>query len=178
MQKLGLQTFTLAQNQAQLDYEKGLLSTDSFFKIWQKDFPPISRNQFVFAWNAVLLDFPQRRFDFIKNLSKSAQFQLILLSNTNELHIEYIRRNVEFFDKFLNCFDAVYLSYEINLRKPDAAIFEFVLKEHQLLSEECLFIDDTPENTLTARKLGFQVWNLHPKSQDITDLFHHNNSLF
>jgi glucose-1-phosphatase len=37
-----------------------------------------------------------------------------------------------FLQNFRNCFDAFYLSHEINFRKPDAAIYEFVLKKHDL----------------------------------------------
>ena len=57
------------------------------------------------------------------------------------------------------------------MRKPDATIFEFVLTENNLKPEECLFVDDTLENTKAASTLGINVWNNNPKTEDIIDLF-------
>ena len=64
-----------------------------------------------------------------------------------------------------------YLSHEIQLRKPNADIYEFVLKENNLKPEECLFIDDTKENTDTANKLGIHTWNIDETTEDIINLF-------
>ncbi|WP_313791546.1 HAD-IA family hydrolase [Lacinutrix neustonica] len=102
----------------------------------------------------------------------------MLLSNTNELHINCIKKHITFYDDFKNCFDRFYLSHEINLRKPNATIFEYVLKQNALKPEECLFIDDTKENILAAQQLNFQVWNNDPKTEDIIDLFTIKSTLF
>ena len=129
-------------------------------------------------WNFILRDFPEHRLKFIKQLAKDNNHQLILLSNTNELHIDYIKKNVSFYEEFKNCFDQFYLSHEINLRKPNADIFNFVLTENNLKAEECLFIDDTLENTQTAQQLGINVWNNNPATEDIVDIFTIKKELF
>jgi putative hydrolase of the HAD superfamily len=41
-------------------------------------------------------------------------------------------------------------SFEIGIRKPDAKIFNFVLKESSLIADETLFVDDAISNTKSA----------------------------
>ncbi len=161
-----------------LEYEKGLITSAEFLNTYTSEYKDIRDEDIVNSWNAILVDFPKYRFDFIKNLSAEKKYKLILLSNTNEIHIEWVQENVPFFKEFRNCFDAFYLSHEINFRKPDAAIYEFVLKEHDLKPEECLFIDDTKENTDAATALGIHTWNLDPAREDIVDLFTVKSDLF
>lgn len=159
-------------------YEMGLVSTEAFLTSYVNTFSSRNNQEIKAAWNAILMDFPKYRFQFIKKLSEEKNFQLILLSNTNEIHIDWIKGTIPFFEDFKNCFDAFYLSHEINLRKPNSDIFDYVLKRHQLKPEECLFIDDTTENTEAAAKLGIHVWNLEPTREDIIDLFTTNKALF
>jgi len=159
-------------------YEQGFMSTDAFIACYMEKFPDISREDIIEAWNYILIDFPKYRFDFIKKLAQEKKYELILLSNTNELHINWVKKNVLFYEEFKSFFKAFYLSHEIQLRKPNENIFEFVLKENNLVAKECLFIDDTAENTDTASRLNINVWNNNPKTEDITDLFSIKKDLF
>ncbi|WP_034057842.1 HAD family hydrolase [Lacinutrix jangbogonensis] len=159
-------------------YEQGLLSTEEFVEFYQENFPKLSKKQIIEAWNYIICDFPPKRLAFIEQLAKEKKYNLILLSNTNELHIESIKKHIPFYDDFKAAFNTFYLSHEIMLRKPNADIFEFVLKENNLNAKDCLFIDDTLENTETAKKLGFNVWNNNPKTEDIIDLLTIKSELF
>ena len=51
------------------------------------------------------------------------------------------------------------------MRKPNPAIFEMVLKENNLLAEETLFIDDSPQHIEGAKKVGLNtlLMNVHPE---------------
>lgn len=159
-------------------YEQGLLSTEEFLAFYTENFPKLSKKEIIEAWNYILCDFPTKRFDFIKQLAKDKKYNLILLSNTNELHIECIKKQVSFYKDFKSCFSKFYLSHKIMLRKPNVDIFEFVLNENNLKAKDCLFIDDTKENTETAAKLGIHVWNNDPKTEDVVDVFTIKNNLF
>ncbi len=161
-----------------LEYEKGLITTTDFLNHYKSEFGHLGENEIINSWNAILVDFPEYRLEFIKNLSAENKYQLILLSNTNEIHIQWVKENVPFYEEFRNCFDAFYLSHEINFRKPDAAIYEFVLAKHALKPEECLFIDDAEENTRSAAALGIKTWNLNPAKEDVVDLFTIKSELF
>lgn len=166
-----LETFSEEINAFNAFYEQGLISTDEFIEFYLENFPDLNEEDILYAWNNIIKDFPEHRLEFIKNLAKEKKFNLILLSNTNELHIDWIKERVSFYEDFKNCFHKFYLSHEIQLRKPDASIYNFVLNENKLNPKECLFIDDTIENTNAAKKLGINVWNIDETKQDIVDLF-------
>ncbi len=53
-------------------------------------------------------------------------------------------------------FDFLFLSSEMGMVKPDAEIYETVLKAIALPPESVLFIDDKPENIEAARRSGMQ----------------------
>ena len=72
------------------EYEKGLISTAELITHFNDKFPNIATQDFIKAWNSIILDFPEHRLEFIEKLSKENNYQLILLSNTNHLHIEQV----------------------------------------------------------------------------------------
>ncbi len=152
-------------------YEQGLISTNEFLEFYTENFPKLSNKELIDIWNFMLKDFPAHRLEFLKQLKLDSKYNLILLSNTNELHINWIKKHVPFYETFKSYFHAFYLSHEIQLRKPNQDIFEFVLNQHKINANECLFIDDNTDNVNTAEKLGIKVWNIDPKTDDIINLF-------
>ena len=152
-------------------YEMGLVSTDKFLTFFEERLH-VSQDKLKRAWNSILLDFPKERLRFIQNLSESKKYRLFLLSNTNDLHISWIQQNwgMEQYNAFKICFEQFYLSHEINLRKPNNNIYEFVLTSNDLEPKETLFIDDTKENTDAAKALGIHIWNLKPGKEDVLEL--------
>lgn len=159
-------------------YEQGLLSTDEFLEFYLDNFPNLDRDEIVGTWNYILRDFPNHRLEYVQQLAADKKYKLILLSNTNEMHINWIKENVGFYEEFKANFDAFYLSHEIQLRKPNVNIYEYVLKENNLKAEESLFIDDTEENILSAAKLGIHTWHINPETDDVTSLFSAKSELF
>jgi putative hydrolase of the HAD superfamily len=176
MAALGVTEITTEMMDVYHQYEKGLMTTEAFISFFYEKFN-IPKKDLVDAWNAVLLDFPKRRLDFLQELAKSKKYRLFLLSNTNDLHIKWVQNSLgdTFYNEFKNCFEQFYLSYEINFRKPDVEIYEFVLNENDLIAPQTLFVDDLKENTDAASTLGIQTWNLIPKQDDVTELFSKNN---
>ena len=156
-------------------YEMGLVSTDKFLTFFEERLS-VSQDKLKKAWNSILLDFPKERLRFIQNLSESKKYRLFLLSNTNDLHISWIQKNwgMEQYNAFKICFEQFYLSHEINLRKPNNNIYEFVLTTNKLAPKETLFIDDTKENTDAAKALGIHIWNLKPGKEDVLELLTKN----
>lgn len=175
---LGYQGFSEEMQVQNLQYEKGLISTPEFIEFYRPHFANISEEDLIATWNAVIGDFPKHRLDFLQEIAAKNQYKLILLSNTNALHIEHIAAETSFYKDFIACFDQVYLSHEMGLRKPDPAIYETVLKGENLNPETCFFIDDLIENTQAAEQLGIKTWNLQPGKEDIVDLFSIYNDLF
>jgi FMN phosphatase YigB (HAD superfamily) len=170
LKKLGLKEWNSILDALNLDFEKGKISETEFILGFQNYIPNASINQIRDAWNAVLLDFPLYRLEFLQMVSK--KHKLFLLSNTDSIHIEQFQNKVgiSFYRDFYQCFEKVYFSYELGMRKPDAAIFEFVIKEHDLLPKNTLFVDDNLENIESAGKLGLQVWHLQKGVEDVIEL--------
>lgn len=173
-----LEAFTEDMLRINEQYEMGLISNDEFLNFYNTAFPEHSTEKILDIWNAILKDFPHHRLEFLKELAESNAYKLILLSNTNDLHIEFVKSYVPFFNEFKSYFNVFYLSHEIHLRKPNANIYEFVLNENNLKADETLFVDDTTENTDAAQKLGIHTWNINPVTEDVTTLFKTKKDLF
>ncbi len=175
MTKFGFKEITPELDTLFKDYEKGLLSSEAFLDTTHSAFPKASKQDLIQAWNTILLDFPEYRLDFLEEFAQQNRYKLLLLSNTNAIHIDHVKTimGMDRFNRFKNAFDQFYLSYEMKMRKPDAEIFEYVLQENGLVAAETLFVDDTKENTDTASSVGIQVWNLQVGKEDIIDLKQH-----
>ncbi|CAN1497758.1 COG1011 Predicted hydrolase (HAD superfamily) [Flavobacteriaceae bacterium] len=171
LKKLGLKEWNSNLDALNLDFEKGKISETEFILGFQNYIPNASIHQIREAWNAILLDFPLYRLEFLQMLSQ--KYRLFLLSNTDSIHIERFqhRAGISFYRDFYQCFEKVYFSFELGMRKPDSAIFEFVIKEHNLLPKNTLFVDDNLQNIESAEKLGLQVWHLQKGEEDVIDLF-------
>ena len=157
------------------NYETGNVNSETFvntLKLYNSSFSWFYNKimEFNHCWFSLL-----SRWIF-KNLNTTRDYKLILLSNTNELHIDFIKKQVPFYDEFKSCFDEYYLSHEIKLRKPNKEIFDFVLKSNDINADETLFIDDTLEHINSASKLNIKTWWLKP-NEDITSLLTIKNNL-
>ncbi len=171
MTKYGFAEITPELDTLFKNYEMGLITSEEFLGHTGKLFPSATQQNLIDAWNAILLDFPEERLQFLENLANEGLYRLFLLSNTNEIHIENEKRKMgERFTSFQNAFEGFYLSYEMGKRKPDLNIFEQVLDENSLMPEQTLFVDDTKENTDAAAQLGIKTWNLQVGKEDIVQL--------
>ena len=119
----------------------------------------------------MLLDLPPARLDLLKKMKNT--HRTFLLSNTNEIHIQCFSKSLQQqigVSDLSDYFEKVYLSYEINLRKPDVEIFKYVLDNNRLNPAETLFIDDSPQHIEGAKKLGIHTYWLDVKKESITDI--------
>ena len=102
---------------------------------------------------------PVRRLQFVRSLR--SRLHTYMLSNTNPIHWDY-SNHVLLADAGLrmeDCFDQIFLSYQLHLAKPDPAIFRTVLAEAGLRPEETLFVDDSADNCRIAAASGLQVFH-------------------
>ena len=118
----------------------------------------------------MLLDLPENRLALIQCLKK--EFSIYLLSNTNAIHIDAFKNKIgnRKWVKFCNLFDKIYLSHELGLRKPNTAIFKYILKEQNLKPQEVFFIDDSLQHIEGANKLAIKTHHLK-NGEEITTLF-------
>jgi glucose-1-phosphatase len=143
------------------EFETGKIDNAAFIKGIQQIAPePVTEQQIIYAWNALLLDFPLERIELLEKLKK--RYRIFLLSNTNALHYEAFQHTLHSLTGKLleDIFEKTYYSHTANLRKPDAAIYKLVTDENNLNPAETLFIDDTASNFSGAEEAGIQTFHL------------------
>ena len=103
-------------------------------------------------WIESITDVIDGTVEIVRKLKK-AGWPLYLLSNFSAEKYQLMQQRYD----FLQLFDDTIISGEHKLVKPDAAIFHLTLNRIRRNANECLFIDDSPPNIETARKLGFHT---------------------
>jgi len=176
-QKLGVENYNDLYTQfKQVDIfdklEKGEITPVCFCnEIRKMSNIDITDKQIIFAWNAMLLDFPVKRLELLQKLKN--KYKIYLCSNTNEIHLaSYNKTLKETFgiDNLGDIFIKEYYSHVVGMRKPDTDIFQLIIDENNLNPKETLFIDDSPQHIDGARKVGLLVYHL-ANGEDILDLF-------
>jgi putative hydrolase of the HAD superfamily len=120
------------------------------------------------AWNSILLDFPNERYEFLLALKK--KYRLFLLSNTNAIHIKCFEADlVKKYGKniFDEVFEHYYYSSDLGMRKPHPETFEKVIQLSGLNAGDTLFIDDSIQHVEGAAKTGLHTLWLNVKKTDI-----------
>lgn len=149
-------------------FELGKISDEEFFSRLPKQFLTVALETEIVsaAWDAMISNITLESINILKELKQ--KLPIYALSNTNISHIKAINRILAHQHKIKDIrelFNKVYFSYELNLNKPDKKIFEYVLKENNLIPEKTLFIDDIDENIQAAKELGLQTLHLTEKSR-------------
>ena len=134
---------------------------------------PMSDDDVIDGWNALLGDLPLARIELLRQLGQN--YQIYLLSNTNAIHMmwlnDYLQDNYQMsIQDFTGLFRKHYFSFQIQLCKPQAEIFEYVARDAGIQPAETLFVDDRADNIDTARQLGFQTYQHDPQVDIITAL--------
>jgi len=153
------------------DFETGMLSAEEFVRnVINIAGRQVSEKQVLDAWNAMIRGFKPEIISLLLDLRK--KYRLFLLSNTNaihEVHYNLQLKNDHGIENLDRIFEKVYYSHVLKLRKPNAEIFQYVLKDAGIPGEECIYIDDTLEHIETARLLGIQAYHLEAPER-ITDI--------
>lgn len=147
-------------------YEKGGMTDQEFREFLKSAYTPgASDAEIDSAWNQMLRGIPVRKLELLETLKK--QYHVLLLSNTNEIHLSYMNANLlpkeaRSLDQY---FHKAYYSHRMLKRKPDAEIFEQVLEENNLVPAQTLFLDDNLMNVKGAESVGIKT--VHVTSPDL-----------
>lgn len=161
LSNLGInENIVLKEQELFLNYEIGAISSEQFLKtLLHYAFPQTSKQMLIDAWNAMLLDIPDERFEILLKLKE--KYPLFLLSNTNELHIQAINQYLisnNRFELYHSIFEKIFYSHEIHLRKPNDNCFQWVAQQIGFNLNDIFFIDDNETNCLQAKTLGIQTY--------------------
>jgi HAD superfamily hydrolase (TIGR01509 family) len=132
-------------------------------KIGVKD-GALSMERFRFLWSS---HFTPHDAVFPMVEALASQVKLALLSNTNALHVEYLRPRVPVLARF----DALLFSNEQRCAKPDPAFFLKALERTGGTPDATLFFDDLSEYTQAAEALGIHAYLFTTAEHFRADLF-------
>jgi glucose-1-phosphatase len=174
--KIGWPTFAefYSQQQQKELFDKleiGRINQADFFNELITFFKPVEHVFIQQAWNAMLLDLPQERLDFLQSIRQ--KYRLFLFSNTNAIHYDaftsYLWNNYNgaCLDDY---FEKAYYSHILGIRKPLSKSFDYILKENNLIPTETLFIDDSKQHLEGAKQCGIKTF-LFPQNENIIQLF-------
>jgi putative hydrolase of the HAD superfamily len=165
---LGRESFESLYSQAQQNAIFDRLETGEISETYFRDYlisflgNEVNHEMVDQAWNAMLLDLPQERIDFLRTLKK--EYKIYLFSNTNAIHLRKFQEIIQhqYGDaKLLEAvFDKTYYSHIIQKRKPNAAAFEYILKDLGLKAEEVVFVDDSIQHVEGANSVGINAYHL------------------
>jgi epoxide hydrolase-like predicted phosphatase len=135
-----------------LEYRENKISGKEFFQWASKQLnskiAPIELNQ---LWVS-----QYKEIDGMRNLVlwlKNIGIKVAVLSDNTPERVEYLQNKYH----FLELFDKVIMSYEVNLTKTEPAIFQIALKRLSLKPEETVFVDDRQNNLDVAKRLNMKT---------------------
>lgn len=111
--------------------------------------------------------------DFIAECKEQGH-DLYIISNYNKESFECLRRT---HPEFFNQFNGIIISHNVGRMKPDNRIFtEDLLTRFNLKAEDCIFIDDQPENCAAAQRCNIasivcEKLNKKPNVQEVASQF-------
>jgi putative hydrolase of the HAD superfamily len=106
--------------------------------------------QFTAAWNLALDPQPIHPIKLFEELSK--RYRLVLLSNTDPIHVAYLESTYDFYQYFPKG-QRIY-SCSVGASKPDPLIYREALRVSKVRAGEAVYIDDILANVEAARRLG------------------------
>ena len=149
-------------------YQVGEITSEEFLSlVLSKCSKGITREDVIEAWNSCIGLIPKERLDLIKELRRKG-YHTHLLSNTNDLHWEEIKRRY-FSDEGYTCedlFDHIFVSHEMHLAKPGPKIYHEAVCQIGRPAAQCFFIDDTLLNVEGAQQEGLKGAWLDIKKPD------------
>ena len=144
-----------------LELDRGTLGREeAIARAAQRSGVPASEiERLVHAVPPSLVVFPET-VELLHRLKRKG-YPLYCLSNMHFASIEYLEKTQTFWDVF----DGAVISCRLKLCKPDAGIYEHLLRTYGLEAKDTLFIDDVQKNLDAAAKLGIKTLRFENASQ-------------
>lgn len=143
--------------------EYGLISVEKFCdELAQISSKTITEKDILNAWNSMIGETPVDLLNMIYRLRHEFGKTVCMLSNVNQPHIDNVMQNhfCQVAGRDIHdYFDALYLSHELHLKKPEPKIFETVgqsiHKKFGFCGSDIIFFDDSRDNVDMAIRYGW-----------------------
>lgn len=117
----------------------------------------LNKEEFFKSFNSVISHINNDVLDLIRSLKKTKKYKLILLSNVNKSHWNYLVNNLikeKSTLDFVGLFDDLLLSFQLYLTKPQQEIYQIAIRRAGCRPDEIVFVDDGIKNIRSAEELG------------------------
>lgn len=151
----GVPLATLAENFVMGDtfeqHERAEISDEVFAqKMCEEMGIALSFEQFALGWQAIFNGVRPGMLELLHQLRQQGH-RVVILSNTNNLHcLHWSKHHPE----IIQAVDKVYLSQQMHMRKPEARIYQHVLKCENTSPTDAVFFDDNESNVIAAQAVG------------------------
>lgn len=137
-------------------HERGEISDEQFATGLSHEMGiALSFEQFTAGWHAIFVGLRPEVIALFQKLREEGH-RVVVLSNTNRLHLDFWPHH---YPEIEANTDAMYLSQNLGMRKPEPEIFLHVLQKEGFTADQAVFFDDIAENIEAARAVGIQaVW--------------------
>jgi glucose-1-phosphatase len=134
-------------------FEEGVISPEDFFaKVSQMLGLKIGFEEFLPIWNQIFFLSAQNIAVYELGKKLKSRYRVVLLSNINTLHFNYLKEKFPVFDIFHD----IFLSCEMGCIKPNPEIYRKVVSALEVLPEEIFYTDDRQELIDSANGLGIR----------------------
>lgn len=133
-------------------YESGLIESGPFIGDLAKFFPGTSPEETLAAWQDIFTPI-EPHIESLRMLRERGEVRLGVISNTNEIHFDYLAATWPIFDGF----DYLALSFREKALKPEPEIYQAALRGIDARAGDCLFLDDREENVRAAVEIGLHA---------------------
>jgi glucose-1-phosphatase len=149
-------------------FEAGRLTTEDYFDHLRACLEvDLSDTVLVSGWNAIYLGLKADVLDIVKEL-RDGDVRVVGVTNTNPVHLAHW---FPWYNEEFPVFDALYISTELQCRKPEPQFFEIVLQAEGVVADDrVVFVDDSEENVLGAYGSGIEGFQFHDASEMRTEL--------
>ena len=139
----------LTDTEPLLRFDRGQYSRSDFYRtMCGRLHLDVSTDEFEGLWNSLFLPEPLLSEAFLLSLKR--RYRLLLLSNINEIHFEFVWKHYP----LVRHIEDRLLSYELGCLKPEPSIYRLAIDRSGVLPQEIFFADDRPENVEAARQAG------------------------
>jgi FMN phosphatase YigB (HAD superfamily) len=152
----------IQQDPLWIEWQEGRVSPQNWWRHLSRRFSPnLSYEDFCAAWNSVIIPEPDLLLpdSLFEQLAKRRK--LVLLSNTDPLHVAYMEANF----RFMRHFPARIYSCNVHHSKPDPAIFRAAIRAVGEPAPRILYVDDIKDYLPAARRLGLQAIQFKDRAQ-------------
>ena len=149
LMRIALSAYTGGEDRLVVDFETGRISEEEFVaafaqrlsEVTQKPVDPEGLVRRIFS-----LEIEESMMELV-GAAHEAGYRTALCSNSWGTRL-YPRERLD------PIFDAIVISGEVGLRKPDPAIFELTVKKLGVDASACVFVDDHPGHLMPAGAMG------------------------